>query len=645
MKNRLICFVVFILACFLFEQRVNAQDVYTIESPDQQISLSVKLTDKVYYQVEIKGKNILNYSPMSMTLSNGNTLGLNPEVEKAAITKVDKEINPLWGITSKIADRYSELNLKMKGNYSLVFRAYDDGVAYRFVTNFNKEIIIKDEEVLYRFAEDQPVLAHVVEHFQTSFEKFFTRTSIQGLDSTMVSLPLVTNGKDYKVAITESDLYDYPGMYLTRKSEIKQKLEGVFPRVATKTEFAGFALFNDKVVERNDYLAKTKGTRTFPWRVLIISEDAKGLANNNLVYTLARPTAIETDWIKPGKVVWDWWNDWNLQGVDFESGVNNKTYEYYIDFAAKNNIPYVILDEGWSYQFDLLLSVNEIDVPHLVSYAKERNVKLILWCVWHTLDRQMTQALDLFVKWGIAGIKVDFIDRDDQYAVNYYERVAKEAAKRKLLVDFHGCSKPTGLHRMYPNLINFEGVRGNEWNKFDKDGIPPRHSLDIIFTRMIAGPMDYTPGAMNNSIKAEWVTKNSNTSSQGTRARELAMYITYFAPLQMLCDAPTQYEKYPDILEYLKEVPVTWDETVVLDAEIGQKAVIARRKGDDWYIGAMTDWNAREVELKLDFLSDGTYEATMFLDGVNANKNAEDYQVIKKSLNKEDQLKVSLKQG
>ncbi|MCT4586930.1 MAG: glycoside hydrolase family 97 protein [Carboxylicivirga sp.] len=637
--------LVLMFGLFIAGQNAYSQKSYEIQSPDKQIKLSVIITDKIYYQVGRNKQVILNYSPMSMALSTGQVLGLNPVVEKANERSVNEEIKPVWGITSKIADNYNELKLKMKGHYSLVFRAYNDGVAYRFVTNFKNNITVTDEEVLYRFVKNEPVLAHIVEHFQTSFEKFFTRTDLHGLDTTLVSMPLVTNGPNYKVAITESDLYDYPGMYLTRQSTIKQKLVGVFPKAAKKTELSGFALFNDKVIERHNYLAKTKGTRAFPWRVMIITEDDKGLANNNLVYQLARPAAIDTDWIQPGKVVWDWWNDWNLTGVDFEAGVNNKTYEYYIDFAANNNIPYVILDEGWSYQFDVLLPVNEIDVPHLVNYAKERGVKLMLWCVWHTLDRQLGTALDLFEKWGIAGIKVDFIDRDDQYAINYYERVAKAAAERKLLVDFHGCSKPTGLHRTYPNLINFEGVRGNEWNKFDPEGNPPGHGLDLIFTRMITGPMDYTPGAMNNSIKAEWLTKNTNTASQGTRVRELAMYVTYFSPLQMLCDAPTQYEKYPDILDFLSDVPVSWDETVVLEAEIGKKVVMARRKGNDWYIGAMTDWNEREVSVNLDFLANGQYDATLFLDGVNANKNAEDYQVKKQIVSNATQLPVTMKQG
>ncbi len=629
----------------LFPVIVSGQTEHRIQSPDGQIQLNVKMTDRVYYQVQRNNQLILEYSPLSMTLSNGIQLGKAPRVLKKSERFVDQTIKTVWGIRSEVVDLYNELTFQMKGDYSIVFRAYNDGVAYRFITKIKGDITIAEEEVIYRFAEDQPLLAHIVENFQTSFEELFQRKTIQSLDSALVSLPLVTNGSKYKVAIMESDLYDYPGMYLKRQSRIEQILVGIFPKVAKATVPGPRAHFKQVVVERENYVARTQGNRSFPWRVMIISEDDKELADNDLVFKLARPSKIDTGWIKPGKVAWDWWNDWNLQGVDFESGINNKTYEHYIDFASKNNIPYVILDRGWSDDFDLMIPKNGIDVPYLINYAKQRGVKLILWCVWHTLDRQLDQALDLFQEWNIAGIKVDFIDRDDQFAIDYYERIAEAAAKRKLLVDFHGCSKPTGLHRTYPNVINYEGVRGNEWNKFYEKGIGPDHAVDIVFSRMLVGPMDYTPGAMRNSIQGDFHTNYTNPMSQGTRAHELAKFVVYYAPLQMLCDAPTQYTKYPDILSFLADVPTTWDETKVLDAKVGETVSIARKKADDWYIGAMTNWQERKIEFTLDFLEEGSYEMTLFMDGVNANKNAEDYKVSKRTVTKSTKINLELKKG
>lgn len=520
-------------------------------------------------------------------------------------------------------------------------------MAYRFHTHFLADITIEAEEVAYRFLEDAKLLAHVVGDFQTSYEKLYTDYNIsEVVEAEFISLPLLVETQHAKVVISESDLYDYPGMYIFRKANNNRfDLLGLFPKYPTQCEPGGLCQFNMRVTERADYLAVTKGAKLFPWRLMVIAKEDKQLADNDLVFKLARPSKLLSDhWIKPGKVAWDWFNDWNLTGVDFETGINNKTYEYYIDFAAKNKLEYVILDEGWSDVFDLLLVKPTVDIPHLVNYAKERNVGIVLWCVWHTLDRQMTLVLDQFVIWGIAGIKVDFIDRDDQIAIVFHERLAAEAAKRQLLVNFHGCPKPTGLHRTYPNVINYEGVRGNEYNKFDKDETPD-HNVDLVFTRMLAGPMDYTPGSMRNSTKGNFFTNNSNPMSHGTRCHQLAMYIVYYSPMQMLCDAPTAYEQYPDILSFLSDVPTVWDETIALSGEIGSYIVLARKKGDNWYVGAMTDWSERTISIEFDFLADASYQTTLFLDGVNSHRNAEDYRVQQLTLNTKSTLELLLKPG
>ncbi len=634
-------FLLLLLLCF--QMALSAQ---TVNSPDGKTTIAITLTDRIYYSVQHKGDNILWSSPISMELGNGAVLGKKPELLQSKTSTVREAIKPVWGIRSRIEDSYNELRLDFEGNFSLLFRAYDDGVAYRFETQLKGEIEVVNEEVEYRFLKNHEVVSHVVGDFQTSFEQFFTRIPIGDIkEAEFASLPLLVNQGGVKLAIVESDLFDYPGMYLKRKGENNRfYLNGLFPKYPLATQPGGWCQFNLRVTERANYIAKTNGTRSFPWRAMVIADSDLELADNDLVFKLARPAAIETAWIKPGKVAWDWWNDWNLEGVDFQTGVNNRTYEYYIDFASKNKLPYVILDEGWSDQFDLLLQKPGIDVPALVKYANERKVKLILWCVWHTLDRQLDEALPLFERWGIAGLKVDFIDRDDQVAINFYERTAREAAKHKLLVDYHGCSKPTGLHRTYPNIINFESVRGNEFNKFS-EGLPPGHNVMLAYTRMLAGPMDYTPGAMRNSIEGGFFMSNSNTMSHGTRCHQLGMYVSYYAPLQMLCDAPTQYEKYPDILQFLSDVPVTWDDTKVLAGELGKYVVIARRSGKDWYIGALNDWTERSLRLDLSFLDKTAYDAVIFQDGVNANKLAEDYRVERKQLSSGGSIELVLMKG
>ncbi len=619
---------------------------FVVSSPDKAIKIDIRLTDKLSYSVDYKRENILRFSPLSMILGDGIILGDSPKIKSYRELSVDDIIQTVWGIRSEIVEQYNELTLEMTGDYSVIFRVYDDGVAYRFQSNFSEKIKIRKEEVVYNFAKDADLFAHVVGDFQTSYEKLYTKYKItEVIEEEFVSLPLLVNQGDVKLVITEADLLDYPGMYLKKfKTNNRPELSGLFPKYPTKTQRDGIGMFNLRVTERADYLAETEGKRDFPWRVMVIAKEDKQLADNDLVYKLSRPTAIKTDWIRPGKVAWDWFNDWNLTGVDFETGINNRTYEYYIDFAEKNKLEYVILDDGWSSQMDLLLPNPAIDLPALIAYAKERGVEIVLWCVWHVIDRQMEMALDQFVEWGVAGIKVDFIDRDDQVAIYFQEKLAAECAKRKLLVNYHGCSKPTGMHRTYPNIINYEGVRGNEYNKFDVEETPA-HNVDLVYTRMLAGPMDYTPGSLRNSTKGNFQTNFSNPMSHGTRCHQLAMYIVYYAPMQMLCDAPTAYEKYPDILDFLTDVPTTWDDTQALEGKIGEYVAIARRKGEDWYIGALTDWSERKIQLDLSFLGTGNYEATIFADGVNANRHAEDYQVKKQAVTKTDRLDILLKSG
>lgn len=631
------------LLLLLTSQLLNAQ-IASVTSPDGSLRVNIKLTDRIYYDLEVDGKETMWYSPISMQTSQGE-LGINPVLQTQDTKSVNETIETVWGIRSEVKDEYNELTLNFKKGFSLIFRAYNDGVAYRFKTALKGELIVYNEEVEYRFWKNYDVLSKLADSYTTSFEQLYTRQRLRDITpKNLVTLPMVIKADSVSLTVLESDLYDYPGMYLskTQSNSHRSYLDGKFAQYPTAWVQNNFHL---EVTERAPYIAKTTGSRAFPWRALAVSRNDMDMADSDLVYKLARPSKVEGDWIKPGKVAWDWWNATNLKGVDFETGINNKTYEYFIDFAARNHIEYVIMDEGWSDQFDVLLPTPMVDMEHLTSYAKQKGVKLILWAVWHTIDRQYKEAFELFEKWGIAGVKVDFIDRDDQLAIEFYERLIAEAAKHHLLVDFHGCSKPTGLHRTYPNLINYEGVHGNEYNKFN-DEQTPSHNVDLAFTRMMTGPMDYTPGAMSNSIQGDFHLSYYNPQSQGTRCHQLGMYVVYYAPLQMLCDAPTAYEQYPDILKFLGEVPTSWDDTKVLAGKLGEYIVIARKKGDTWYIGGMNNWNERDLELDLNaILPSGSYQVDLIVDGVNANRNAGDYRSETRTISTSSPFKVTMKKG
>jgi alpha-glucosidase len=604
---------------------------------------------QVQYRVTYQDKVIFLDSPISLTLTDGKVLGKDTEVANTATASSNKAVKPLYSISDTLRDLYNELTLNFKDNYSVVFRAYNEGMAYRFVTRLPGEITVESEEVNFKLAGDYPAYFHPIGFESSSEEKYSYRTisNLADSDTSMTSLPVlvdVPNGP--KLAIMESDLLDYAGLYLVAKGGSQPALTGALPTYPKRVEKGGHMGFNMRVMEREDFIARTKGTRSFPWRVVAMVPSENELLTNQLVYLLASESRIgDASWIKPGKVSWDWWPNMNLEGVPFKTGFNTETYKYYIDFAAQNGIEYVNLDEGWSDQFDLLKVTDKLDLPEVVRYAKEKNVGIILWCVWHTLDRQMIPALDQFQKWGIAGLKVDFMDRDDQQMVNFYERLLQEAAKRKMLVNYHGTYKPTGLQRTYPNNINKEGVRGLEWDKWHPEGATPEYAVTVPFIRMVAGSMDYTPGAMNNANKKDWHPVGDRPMSQGTRCHQLAMYVVYYGPLQMLADAPTAYQKEPQVLDFLKAVPTVWDETKPLQNKIGDYVSVARRKGNTWYAGAMTDWTARELNLKLDFLGEGTYNAELFTDGVNADRIGSDYLKITRQVTRNDQIKVSMAPG
>ncbi|MBC7363789.1 MAG: glycoside hydrolase family 97 protein [Candidatus Aminicenantes bacterium] len=650
MKKRisLLFSIILILLSFLFGQG-KIPGRFSVLSPDKRVELVVELKNQVTYSVYFNKKLIVSPSPISMTINNGAVLGKRVILENHRRNKVDEKIIPV--VKEKraiIRDNYEELNLKFKGNYGLIFRVYNDGVAYRFYTGYRVPIKVRSEEATFNFPENYYVYFPFTRGVHTSFESNYTYLPLKDIGPDRFGFaPVVvdiTGGP--KLAITDVAVDDYPGMFVKASQQDQPGLVGYFAPYPLEERLREKSDRELEVVRAADYLAETKGGREFPWRLIVIAEKDADLIATDIVYRLSPPLELkDTSWIKPGRVAWDWWNANNIFGVNFKSGLNTDTYKYYIDFASRHGIEYVILDEGWSDPTDLFKINPEINLEELVRYGQQKNVGLILWCVWYTLDRQMEAALDYFQRLGIRGIKVDFMNRDDQKMVNFYRRCAAAAARRKLIVDFHGAHKPVGLRRAFPNILTKEGVMGLEYSKWTNT-VTPEHDLLLPFIRMLAGPMDYTPGAMRNAQEKQFRAVFDQPMSQGTRCHQLAMYVVYESPLQMLCDSPSVYLREPDMMDYLSQVPTVWDETKVLDAKIGDYVVVARKNGQKWYLGAMTDWTARELEIKLDFLEPGkTWKAEIWQDGVNASRWASDYLRYSLQVTAGQTFKLSLAPG
>lgn len=570
-----------------------AQDAktYHVKSPDGKIDMTVSVDKAISWSVNHESTEVILPSNISMTLNNGGIFGENAVVKSAKNVTVDETITTPVYKKDKVRDNYNQLTLTFKNDFGLVFRAYNDGVAYRFFTDMKGDLNIKNEEANFNFKNDDKTFLPFVndyrhkDKFNTSFESHYDVVKLSEIKKdTLAFMPvLVDVGSGKKAVVLEADLQDYPGMYLTGTPG-QSSLHGVFATCPTDESVMGL---NYVVNKRADYIAQTTGKRNFPWRVVVISSEDKQLADNDMMQRLAAPSQItDYSWIKPGKVAWDWWNDWNISHVDFKAGINVPTYKYYIDFAAANKLEYIIIDEGWSDDHDL--NITKLDVQQIIDYGKQKNVGVILWSTWYAITRDVDGLFTKFQQMGVRGFKIDFIDRDDQKAVSSLYDIAKKASEHQLLVDYHGMYKPSGMQRTWPNVINCEGVKGLEnmkWGVNDQPG----YDVSIPFIRMMAGPMDYTPGAMRNAPKSAFRPVNGNPMSQGTRSHQLAMYTIFEAPLQMLSDNPTTYMKEQESTDFISTIPTTFDETVAVDGKVGEFVTIARRKGSTWYAGAMTN--------------------------------------------------------
>ena len=648
-----------ILAAVLMTVSLNAQpNDYVLASPDGKLQVMVETGDGIHYSLVHDGDLLVGRSEIGMYMTDGSKFGGLEQVKKASTRGVDQTIKATLYKKAEVLDKFNELTLKFK-EFSLVFRAYDDGMAYRFVSHKEEPYNVDHETAEFNFAKDWNMwAAYVAQHteslesqYYNSFENTYSYTPLSSWNKERLAfLPLMVEGpRGKKIVVTESDLIDYPGMYLYNEKG-DNNLSARFAPYPNEVRQGGHNNLQLEVQSRQPYIAKCVGNEKFPWRIIAVSEDDVQMADNDMVYRLARPadTTIGWNWVKPGKVAWDWWNDWNIAGVDFKSGINTETYQHYIDFASANGIEYVILDEGWAVNgaADLFQVVPEIHLEKLVKYASERNVGLILWAGYWAFDRDMEKVCKHYSNMGIKGFKIDFMDRDDQHMVQFHQRAAMTAARYKLMVDFHGTYKPSGLNRTYPNVINYEGVHGLEQMKWSPASVDQvTYDVTFPFIRMMAGPVDYTQGAMRNATRSNYHPVYNEPMSQGTRCRQLAQYVVFESPLNMLCDSPSNYSKETECMEFISTVPTVWDETRALCGEVGKYIAMARRSGDDWYAGGMTDWNERTLTLDLSFLPQGVYSVELYRDGVNADRRASDYKKEVFDLPLNGLLKVKMAPG
>lgn len=627
----------FILSlCCLCLQAFGEEYTYRLASPDKNLEVNISVGQKITYSVRHKDRVLLNASPIGLVFLD-RTLGADAKVIRKKESSFTEDIqSPHYRVPS-FTVTYNELDLKMKGNYGVVFRAYNEGMAYRFYTTMKDSVIVEDEIASFNFPENYTsYMAYSTagvksDQYAMAFQNTYTVSTVKEAEADHIAfLPITLDcGDEVKMTLLESDLESYPGMFIEKGNGESCSLKATFARYPKALKrFPPRAM--TKVVERADYIAKAEGKRNYPWRIWAVTEKDTEMPVNNLVYALASPNRIgDCSWIKTGKVAWEWWNDWGISGVGFKAGINMDTYKHYIDFAAENGIEFVVLDEGWynPAKGDMLAVIPELNLEELVRYGKSKGVDLILWTVFNVLDEQLEEACRKYSAMGISGFKVDFLDRDDQTAVEMACRIAEMTAKYRLTLDLHGFYKPTGMNRTYPNVINYESVFGMEemkWSTVDRDMM--EYDVTMPYIRMMAGPVDYTPGAMRNAAKRDFKPIYHNPMSQGTRCHQLAAYVVHDSPLTMLADNPTIYRKEQECTDFIVGMPNKGiDETRILQGKLGEFIVTVRRTGSAWYVGGMTDWTPRSVTLDFSFLGEGTYDVILFRDGINADRQAEDY--------------------
>jgi len=631
--------------------------LHELRSPDGLTVVTVDLANAVRWSVSRCGRPVLLPSAMGLEVDGRPALGREPRSRRVGRTSADLRLPvPVPVRRRTVLDRHHELSIELRDGLSLVFRAWDDAVAYRLVTTLEGEVRVRGEEAGFRFPEDSIGWLPIADCsrrkgqdcFHTSFEEVYTVVPLRELGSERRAfLPvLVAVPGGPKVVLTESDLDDYPGMWVTGSADGTPSLRAVFPPYPLEEAVMGDAFPQAIVTKRAPFIARTSGRRSYPWRVLAIADRDAQLAETDVVWRLGGETAGgDWSWIRGGKSQSEWLWDNILYDVPFRSGYNTETYRHYISFAERFRTGYLFFDAGWSKVTDVFDLTREIDVPGLVAEARSKGVGVVLWTSSLALSRQMDAALDRFREWGVAGIMVDFMDRDDQPMVAFYRRVAEKAAMRRLFVDFHGAFKPTGLERRFPNVLTREGLVASEWNKWS-DVLTPEYEVALPFIRGMAGPMDYEPGHMRNAQKDAFRILGSQPMAQGTRMHQAAMYVVYESPWAKMGGNVSDYLREPEFAAFLASIPTLWDETRVLDGAVGDFVVTERvaANGDVW-VGAMTDWTAREVPLDLAFLGDGRWQAEVFEDGPNADRYGADWRRATRAATASARLTIRMAPG
>ena len=643
---------IFVLGCLSFQTLRANVDTLHIQSPNGKLKLAIWMDTQLQYSVQYLNEQILTNNRIDLVVKDQASLSHDNKI----ISTSSKEVNtiiqvPVSERRKKIIDKYTELSIQLKQPYKVLFRVFNNGLAYQIQTLFKDSIYIHNEIAEFNFNYKTSAYLPIVhpreneDIFHTSFEETYPLTPLYSFSSSSIAYNpiLVVPEQAPKIAITESDLLDYPGMFLkgTNTNSIQAQFAPYPAEEKTTNE-----LYPEVVVtKRANYIAHTKGTRTLPWRIIMVAPEDKDLPNNDMVYQLASPSTIQdASWVHPGKATDEWIININLFNIPFKAGLNTASYKYYIDFAARFGFDRIMMDAGWSDYKNLFKVIPEINMDSLVAYAKLRNIKLSMWTIAATLDKQLEPALTQFNKWGVDFIMTDFIDRDDQKTVQFYERIAKACAAHKIMIMYHGAYAPKGFNRTYPNAITREGVLGSEYNIWS-DKVTPSHDLILPFTRMLAGSFDYEPGFLNNATKNSFRNIEGAPMSYGTRSHQLAMFVVFDSPMQIFSGNPSQAYLEPDFMNLLGHIPTGWDDTKILDAKVGEYIVTARNKNKDWYIAGMNNWTAKEQSIDFSFLEKGNYKATICKDGINADKFAADYSITHQVINNTSNLSISLAPG
>ena len=630
---------------------------YTVSSPNGQLIAKIAVGKSITYSLQAGDVALVAPSAIAMKTDRG-TWGEGSALRRATTSAHKGTIKAFAYKRATVADDYNQLLLQFKDGFALIFRLYDEGMAYRFASTQKRAVTIVDEQAEINFAKDWKAYIPYVrdkgdreDQLHNSFENGYTYTQLSQLKPTqLIFSPLIVEADGgRRLCVAESDVENYPGQFWIGDGKTAS-IKGVSAPYPSGIKIGGYRKLEQLPTGRENFLVKSRPQQAFPWRIIAYATADGQLLDNDMVYRLASPSRVsDTSWIRPGKVAWDWWNDWGIYKVDFRAGINTQTYKYYIDFASRHGIEYILLDEGWATirKNDLFSIVPAINMKEIVDYGKEKGVGVILWAGYYPFDKDMERVCKYYSEMGVKGFKVDFINSDDARIVDFHYRAAAMTAKYHLLIDFHGTYKPTGLNRTYPNVVNFEGVNGQEQTKWCtmQEYDQPTYDVTVPFARMFAGPMDYTQGAMINSTPKSYAPSNSRPMSQGTRTHQLAEYIVFLSPLNMLCDSPTHYEQEPECTQFIVGVPTVWDESIALKSEIGQYVAVARRKGNRWYVGALTNWTPRDLTLDLSPLRVGGRKADAFYDGINADRTAEDYRREQITIPQDGQLRVHLAPG